>query len=420
MDEIPLATLFTVLVILIVLSGFFSSAETGLISLNRYRLRHLANKAHKGAVLAQKLLQQPDRIIGLILLGNNLVNLSAAAIATVVGIRLLGDTTGPLVSTVILTVIILIFAELGPKTIAAFHPERIAFPASYVLTPLLVVLYPVVWLLNGITNLMLRPLGLRTKGELLQSLSREELRTMLQEGEQLPSDHQRLLLNILDLEHATVEDAMVPRGDVVGLDLADDWEDIVQSLTHSEYARLPVYEETLDQVVGLLHVRTVMAKLSRGQLTLEALKESVRKPYFVPEGTQLMRQLLEFQQRERRMGLVVDEYGDILGLVTLDDILEEIVGDFTRESRQRARMVRKLEDGTTVVEGSANIRMLNRITGWNLPTEGARTLNGLLLELLEAIPDGKASLRVGNHIMTILKIEDNAIKQVLVKPGRAN
>jgi len=194
----------------------------------------------------------------------------------------------------------------------------------------------------------------------------------------------------------------------------------VQSLTHSEYARLPVYEETLDQVVGLLHVRTVMAKLSSGQLTLEALKESVRKPYFVPEGTPLMRQLLEFQQRERRMGLVVDEYGDILGLVTLDDILEEIVGDFTRESRQRARTVRKLEDGNFLVEGSANIRMLNRITGWNLPTEGARTLNGLLLELLEAIPDGKASLRVGNHIMTILKIEDNAIKQVLVKPDRAN
>lgn len=419
MDEIPLATLFTVLAILIVLSGFFSSAETGLIALNKYRLRHLANKGHKGAMLAQKLLQQPDRIIGLILLGNNLVNLSAAAIATVVGIRLLGDTTGPLVSTVILTVIILIFAEVGPKTIAAFHPERIAFPASYLLAPLLVVLYPVVWLLNGITNLILRPLGLRTKGELLQSLSREELRTMLQEGEQLTYDHKRLLLNILDLEHATVEDAMVPRGDVVGLDLADDWEDIVQSLTHSEYTRLPVYEETLDQVVGLLHVRTVIAKLSTGRLTFEQLKESVRKPYFVPEGTPLMRQLLEFQQRERRMGLVVDEYGDILGLITLDDILEEIVGEFNRGSRQRTRTIRKLEDGNFLIDGSANIRMLNRLTDWKLPTEGARTVNGLLLELLEAIPDGKTSLQVGNHIMTILEIEDNAIKRVLVKPNRA-
>ncbi len=420
MDEIPLATLFTVLAILIVLSGFFSSAETGLIALNRYRLRHLANKGHKGAVLAQKLLQQPDRIIGLILLGNNLVNLSAAAIATVVGIRLLGDTTGPLVSTAILTVIILIFAEVGPKTVAAFHPERIAFPASYILSPLLVVLYPVVWLLNGIANLMLRPLGLRTKGELLQSLSREELRTLLQEGEKIPFDHQRMLLNILDLEHATVEDAMVPRGDVVGLDLSDDWEDIVQSLTHSVYTRLPVYEETLDQVVGLLHVRTVISQLSRGRLTFDSLKKSMRKPYFVPEGTPLMRQLLEFQQRERRMGLVVDEYGDILGLVTLDDILEEIVGEYTQDSRERSRTVRKLEDGNFLVDGSANIRMLNRILGWDLPTEGARTINGLLLEELEAIPDGNASLQVGNHIMTILEIEDNAIKRVLVKPGRAN
>jgi Mg2+/Co2+ transporter CorB len=417
LDDTPLATLFTVLAILIVLSGFFSSAETGLIALNRYRLRHLANKGHRGAGLAQKLLQQPDRIIGLILLGNNLVNLSAAAIATVIGIRLLGDTTGPLVSTVILTVIVLIFAEVGPKTIAAFHPERIAFPAAFVLSPLLKILYPVVWLLNGISNLMLRPLGLRTKGELLQSLSREELRTMLQEGGKIPFDHQRMLLNILDLEHATVEDAMVPRGDVVGLDLADDWDEIVQALTHSIYTRLPVYEETLDHVVGLLHVRTVISKLSRGRLTFEALKKSVRKPYFIPEGTPLMRQLLEFQQRERRMGLVVDEYGDILGLVTLDDILEEIVGEYTQDSRDRTRTVRKLEDGNFLVDGSANIRMLNRIMDWDLPTEGARTINGLLLEQLEAIPDGNASLQIGEQVMTILEIEDNAIKRVLVKPA---
>ncbi len=419
MDEIPLATLFTVVTILIVLSGFFSSAETGLIALNKYRLRHLANKGHKGAILAQKLLEQPDRIIGLILLGNNLVNLSAAAIATVIGLRLLGDA-GPMVSTIILTAIVLIFAEVAPKTIAAFHPERIAFPASYVLTPLLVVLSPVVWLLNGITNLMLRPLGLRTKGELLQSLSREELRIMLQEGGNIPYDHQRMLLNILELEHATVEDAMVPRGDVVGLDMCDDWNDIVHALTHSVYTRLPVYEETLDQVIGLLHVRTVISKLSRGRLTFEALKKSVRSPYFIPEGTPLMRQLLEFQRRERRMGLVVDEYGDILGLVTLDDILEEIVGEYTQDSRERTRTVRKLEDGNYLVDGSANIRMLNRIMGWNLPTEGARTINGLLLEQFEAIPDGNASLRIGDHIMTVLEIEDNAIKRVLMKPNRSH
>ncbi len=415
MEDISVASLFIALAVLLILSGFFSSSETGLIALNRYRLRHLANKGHIGARLAQQLLRKPDRVIGLILFWNNLVNIFASAIATVIGLKLLGEL-GALVAPFILVFVMLIFSELAPKTIAAYHPESIAFPASRVLNPLLKIMYPVIWLINGAANLLLKPMGIRTQEDILQSLSREELRTLVQEGGEIPYDHQKMLINILDLEHATVEDAMVPRHEVVGIDLEDPWEQILHHLTQSIYTRLPVYRETLDDVVGFLHVRTVIAKLSRGRLSFEELQRSVRKPYFIPEGTPLTRQLLEFQSRERRMGLVVDEYGDIQGLVTLDDILEEIVGEYTQEARDRQRSIRKLEDGNFLVDGTANIRFLNRRMGWSLPTEGARTMNGLLLERLEVIPDGTTSLRLGNHIMTILDIQENTIRRVLVKP----
>lgn len=418
MDEIPLSTLYGLLLFLILCSGFFSSSETGLMALNRYRLRHQANSGHVGARLAQKLLRTPDRIIGLILLGNNLVNILAAQIATLIALRQLGDA-GLWVSTVILTVVMLIFAEVGPKTVAALHPERIAYPASYPLTFLLRVLYPVVWLINLVTNTILRPLGLRMQPELVERLNREELRTLFKEGEHIPSEHQQMLVNILDLEQATVEDVMIPRGEIVGIDLEDSWEEILSQLTQTFYTRLPVYRDTIDQVEGFLHIRTIIAKLAYGALTFSDLKRSVRTPYFIPEGTPLMQQLLEFQSRERRMGLVVDEYGDILGLVTLDDILEEIVGEYTAEGRERSRVIRKLDDGNYLVDGAASIRSLNRRMDWSLPEEEARTLNGLLIEHLEHIPDGKASVRIGDHIMTIVDVRDNVIRKVLVKPERA-
>jgi Mg2+/Co2+ transporter CorB len=419
MEEIPLVTLYVTLVVLILLSGFFSSSETGLMAINKYRLRHLANKGHRGARLAQKLLRTPDRLIGLILLGNNLVNILAASIATVIGIRLLGST-GVWVASLLLTVVILIFSEVAPKTVAAVNPERIAFPASYVLYVLLKVLYPIVWLVNGLANLVLKPFRVRTNVDLMEHLNREELRTLVKEGgERIPDDHQRMLVNILDLEQATVEDVMIPRQDIVGIDLDDDWEEILLQLTQTVYTRMPVFRENIDQVEGLLHIRTVIAKLAHGGLVFEDLKRSVRRPYFIPEGTALTQQLLEFQRRERRMGLVVDEYGDIQGLVTLDDILEEIVGEYTAESRAKTREIRLLDDGNYLVEGTATIRTLNRKTDWNLPEDEASTLNGLLLEELGDIPSGKASLKIGPHIMTILKIKDNMISKVLVKPERA-
>lgn len=419
MEELPLGSLYATLLVLILLSGFFSGSETGLMAINKYRLRHLANKGHRGARLAQKLLQKPDRLIGLILLGNNLVNILAASIATVIGIRLFG-LNGVWIASLILTVVILIFSEVAPKTVAAVHPERIAFPASFPLYGLLKLFSPIVWLVNGLANLVLRPFRVHTNVELMEHLNREELRTLVKEGgKQIPDDHQRMLVNILDLEQATVEDVMIPRQDIVGIDLDDEWEDILIQLTQTVYTRMPVYRETIDQVEGLLHIRTVIAKLALGGLTFDDLKRSIQRPYFVPEGTALTQQLLEFQRRERRMGLVVDEYGDIQGLVTLDDILEEIVGEYTAESRAKTRDIRLLDDGNYLVNGATPIRQLNRHMDWNLPEEEASTLNGLLLEELGDIPSGKASIRIGPHIMTVLEIRENMIGKVLVKPERA-
>jgi magnesium and cobalt exporter, CNNM family len=418
LDDIPLGSLYTALFILIILSGFFSSSETGLMAINRYRLKHLANNGHRGARLAQKLLTRPDRLIGLILLGNNLVNILAASIAAVIAIRLFGDK-GIWVSTLVMTVVVLIFAEVAPKTVAALHPERIAFPASYVLVVLLKLLNPVVWLINSFANLLLKPFGVKTDVEALERLNREELRTLVTEGGHISNEHQRMLVNILDLEYASVEDVMVPRGEIVGIDLDDDWADILNELTQTLYTRLPVYRENIDNVVGLLHIRTVISKLSLGGLSFEDLERSVRRPYFAPEGTSLTRQLLEFQSKERRMALVVDEYGDIQGLVTLDDILEEIVGEYTPEGHGRSRKMRHLDDGNYLVDGSTSVRTVNRRLGWKLPFAEAHTLGGLLIEEMETIPEGKCSIRIGEHIMTIVDIRDNVIHKILVKPSVA-
>lgn len=389
------------------------------MAINRYRLKHMANSGHRGARLAQKLLTRPDRLIGLILLGNNMVNILAASIATVIAMRLYGDN-GIWISTLAMTVIILIFAEVAPKTLAALHPEKVAFPASYVLVVLLKLLNPVVWVINSIANVLLKPFGVKTDVVALERLNRAELRTLVTEGGQISNDHQRMLVNILDLEQASVEDVMVPRGEIVGIDLEDDWADILSELTQTVYTRLPVYRENIDNVVGLLHIRTIISKLSRGGLSFKDLHHSVRRPYFVPEGTSLTQQLLEFQGKQQRMALVVDEYGDIQGLVTLDDILEEIVGEFTPEGRGRSRSIRLLDDGTYLVDGSTSVRTINRRLDWDLPFDEAHTLGGLLIEEMEAIPEGKCSIKIGLHVMTIVDIRDNVINKVLIKPNRVD
>ncbi|AKS42432.1 HlyC/CorC family transporter [Wenzhouxiangella marina] len=416
MSELPLSALFALLGLLIVLSAFFSSSETGLVALNRYRLRHQADGGHRGARLAQALLGQPDRMFGLILLGNNLVNILAASIGTVIAIRLFGEA-GIWISTLVLTAVVLIFAELAPKTVAALHPDRIAYPASYILTPLLKLLYPVVWVINLAASGLLRPFGIRRGTGHSDALSREELRSLVKEGggRHISMDHQQMLINILDLEHGRVDDVMVPRQDIVGLDLDADWDEIVQTLTQSLFTRLPVWRGDLDNIVGLLHIRTVVTQLAQNRLDMASLMRAIRKPYFIPEGTALTQQLLEFQSRERRMGLVVDEYGDIQGLVTLDDILEEIVGEYTTEGGSRQRRVRQQENGTWIIDGAATVRMLNRRLDWDLPTSGAKTINGLLLEELESIPEGRTSLRIGEQLFTIVDLDGSRIRKVMVR-----
>ena len=384
------------------------------MAINRYRLKHLANTGHRGARLAQQLLTRPDRLIGLILLGNNMVNILAASIATVIAMRIFG-ANGIWISTLVMTVVVLLFAEVAPKTVAALHPERIAFPASYVLVVLLKVLNPVVWLINSFANLLLKPFGVKMDVEALERLNREELRTLVTEGGQISNEHQRMLVNILDLEHASIEDVMVPRGEIIGIDLDDDWADILNELMQTVFTRLPVYRESIDNVVGLLHIRSIISKLSLGGLQFEDLERSVRRPYFVPEGTSLTRQLLEFQSKEQRVALVVDEYGDIQGLVTLDDILEEIVGEYTPEGRGRSREMRRLDDGNFLVDGSTSVRTVNRRLGWTLPFDDAHTLGGLLIEEIETIPEGKCSIKIDGHTMTILDIRDNVIHKILVK-----
>jgi Putative Mg2+ and Co2+ transporter CorB len=416
-DDIPTGLLVGTLVILIFLSAFFSGSETGLFSLNRYRLRHLVKKGgHPGARRAYDLLKRPDRLIGLILLGNNFVNILASSTATVLGLKLFGDA-GIAIATGVLTFVILIFSEVAPKTVAALHPERIAFPAAFILKPMLKVLYPAVWAVNTVANGLLRLLGVSTADAPKLHLSSDELRTVVHEaGNMIPQRHQQMLLSILDLEKVTVEDIMIPRNEITGIDLEDEWADIVQQISASQHTRLPVYKGGIDNVLGIVHLRNVIAVHKHGELTREAFMKVIRDPYFIPEGTALNTQLLNFQQQRRRIALVVDEYGDIQGLVTLDDILEEIVGEFTTDPSAVSKEIHPQEDGTYLVEGSANIRDLNRLMQWNLPTDGPKTLNGMIIEYLETIPEAGTSLLLAGYPLEIVQTTTNAVKTVRIDP----
>ena len=417
MNDIPLSVLFGALVVLLILSAFFSSSETGLMTLNRYRLRHLARNKHGGAVRAQRLLQRPDRLIGLILLGNNFVNILASSLTTVIALRL-GGETAIAIGAGLLTLVILIFAEVAPKTLAALHPERIAFPAAYVYQPLLKISYPLVWVINGLANAVLRLFGVHPlKDSEQQHLTREELRTLVHEaGSRLPKRHQAMLLGILDLEKVTVEDIMVPRNEIVGLDLEDDREQILEQMRHSAHGRLPVYKGDIDHVVGFINLRHVLHLVSQPDFDKDMLKRNLREPYFIPEGTPLTTQLLNFQRQERRIGLVVNEYGDIQGLVTLEDILEEIVGEFTTDLSSTIKEVHPQADGSFLVDGSANIRELNRLMNWHLPTDGPKTLNGMITEYMENIPKPGTSIKIAGYPIEVVQTQDNMVKTARIIP----
>lgn len=418
MNEIPLSVLTAVLILLILLSAFFSGSETGLVSLNRFKLRHLAKKDHRGAKRASRLLERPDRLIGLILLGNNFVNILASSIATIIGIRLFGEV-GVAIAAGLLTLVILIFAEVAPKTLAVLHPERIAFPASFILEILLKILYPIVFLVNYVTNGFLKLLGVSITHEKHQNISSDELRTMVSEaGSMIPKRHQKMLTNILDLEKVTVNDIMIPRNEIIGIDLDEDWENIVKQLRHGRHTRLPVYRTDINNVVGLIHVRNVIDVLTKPESAKTDLTDHIRSAYFVPENTPLNTQLLHFQHEKRRIGLVVDEYGDVQGLVTLEDILEEIVGQFTSDPANMVKDILAQEDGTFLIDGSATIRDLNRTMHWNLPTDGPKTFNGLILEQMENIPEPGTSILIAGYPIEIMQIKDNTVKVARFNPRR--
>jgi Mg2+/Co2+ transporter CorB len=417
LDDIPIGVLFGALIFLIILSAFFSGSETGLVSLNRYRLRHLVKTRHRGAVRALKLLEKPDRLIGLILLGNNFVNILASSIATIIGLRLYGDA-GIAIAAGLLTFFILIFAEVTPKTLALLQPERFAFPATFFLAPLLKLLYPLVWLINLIANSIIRLFGVNVKDTNSQELSSDELRMVVNEaGAMIPRRHQKMLTNILDLEKVTVDDIMVPRNELVGIDMDDDIDDILNQLTHSQHTRLPVYRGDVNNIVGILHIKNVLDLFKKPDVAKEQLEQSIREAYFVPEGTPLHTQLLHFQHEKRRIGLVVDEYGDMMGLVTLEDILEEIVGEFTSDPATHIREIHRQDDGTFLVDGSANIRELNRIMQWELPTDGPKTFSGLITEHMESIPEPGTSLMLAGYPIEIVQTKDNIVKTALINPA---
>jgi len=417
LDNISTDMLFVVLGILIFISAYFSGSETGMMSINRYRLKHLEKQNHSGAKRVSKLLAKPDKLIGLILIGNNLVNIFATLITGIIAQRLYGDA-GVFYSGLLLTLVILIFAEITPKTLAALYPEKVAFPSSLILVLLLKLLYPFVIAVNWITNGILAILGISSEQREHHSLSSEELRTVVNEsGALLKSQDQDMLVGILDLENVTVEDIMIPRNELVGIDINNEWKRIQKQLTQSNHTRVLLYRDNIDDVVGYVHMRDALRLVSREQFTKATLLRAVREIYFIPEGTPLNVQLLKFQHAKERIGLVVDEYGDIQGLVTLEDILEEIVGDFTTTmTPTTSDEVNIQPDGSYLVDGSATVRDVNKEMAWNFPTDGPKTINGLILEYLEDIPEANLSVRIAGYPLEIIAVKDNMIKTVRILP----
>ncbi|NWG39063.1 MAG: HlyC/CorC family transporter [Hydrogenophilaceae bacterium] len=419
MDNISTSTLFIVLAVLLTLSGFFSASETAMMAINRYRLKHQAEKGHRGARLTLALLNKTDKLLGVILLGNNLVNTAAATLSTVLAIRLFGEGEVTLfVATSVLTFLILVFSEVTPKVIGASFPERIAYPASFVLTPLLRLAYPIVWFVNLFVQGLLKLLRIKPRqDDDSNMLGLEELRTVVMESSKLlPRTHRKIMLNLLDLERITVDDVMTPRNQIEAIDLNAEPDKLAQQIATSHHTRLLVYDGSLDRVSGILHVRRVLHPLSSGELTVETLKEVLQEPYYVPVGTPLFTQLRHFQENQKRLAIVVDEYGELQGLVTLEDLLEEMVGEFTTQAPSQMGWLRQMEDGSWMVEGSALVRHINRKLGLALPLEGPKTLNGLLLESLESIPEAGVSIKIGDIPIEIVQTQDRAVKVARIIP----
>lgn len=410
--QFSLHTLFITLFVLIFISAFFSGSEIGMLSLNRYRLRFLVKKKNPSAIRVHKMLMRPDRLLSVVLIGNTLANIVASTVGTLIGQRLYGDL-GVAVVTGILTIIILVFAEMAPKRLAAMYPEKVAFLVSMPLQILLIIFSPFVRLLSWTANGFLRLFGVSLDEAMKESLTSEELRSVVHEaGLLLPSEHKTMLISLLDLEQATVEDIMVPKTDIIGIDLDQSWPDLIEQLETSQHTRLPLYRTHIDNLVGMIHLRDVLNLILDEEFNMESLLKIADAPYYTPEGTPLNRQLLNFQKNKQRSCFVVDEYGDLLGLATMEDILEEVVGEFTTDVADLSKEITPQEDGSVIVDGGITLRNLNRLMSWHLPFIGPRTLSGLVIEHLGYIPPPDCCLQLDQYQLEILKVSDNTIKSI--------
>ncbi|MBU3644517.1 MAG: DUF21 domain-containing protein [Candidatus Methylopumilus sp.] len=417
MDNLSIFGQIAVLVFLLLLSAFFSSAETCLMALNRYRLRHLVNDGHRGARLAQLLLDKTDLLLGAILLGNTFAAVSIATISDDMSQRLLGDgTTGLWLGTIAITLVILIFGEITPKVIAAAHAERLALTYSYVLYPLTRLIYPFLWFTNLFVQGLLKLLRIKVNfKEATQAISTDELRTIVSEaGHYIPQKNRAILLNLLDLETATVDDVMTAHTQIEAVNIDSPFDELLQQINSSHHTRILVRQGSQEDIIGILHIRKIINQMRNGELTLEGILETIIEPYFIPSGTPLYAQIQQFQEKHQRLALVVDEYGELKGLVTLEDILEEIIGEFTTQSPTRASILHEEEDGSWILDGSISLRELNKKLQLDLPLDGPRTLNGLILERFEDIPEPGTSIKIDHCALEILQTQDKIVKSVRI------
>jgi magnesium and cobalt exporter, CNNM family len=420
-ENISLSTLYVTLAVLLVVSAFFSISETSMMALNRYRLKHLTQSGQRGARLVSDLLAKTDKFLGVVLLGNNLTNAASALLVGLIAERYLGESELALfVATTVAAFIILVFSEITPKIVGATYPERIALPSAYVLAPLLRVSQPVVWFVNLFVQMLLGLMRLRpAPGHGEQKLTVEELRALVLETSYLPQKHQSILLNLFDLEAITVDDVMVPRNHIEAVDIDAPLDDIKQQIATAHHRRVLVYQGDRDEVVGTLRVRSALNLVQNGELTREKLREHMREAYFVPAGTPLFSQIQNFQEQQDRLSLVVDEYGELMGLVTMEDILEELIGEFTTQSPLQAGGYVKQSDGSYLVEGATLLRELNRKLGFNFPLDGPKTLNGIILEHLQDMPVPATSIKIAGHPLEIVQTHDRVVKAVRVLPPAA-
>jgi Mg2+/Co2+ transporter CorB len=423
LDDISLATLFGILLLLLVCSAFFSGSETSMMAINRYRLNSLVRRGNRSAKLVNRLLGKVDKLLGSILLGNTLLNVAAAAVTNIIILRLFGQNDlAILLGTLAITFALLVFSEIMPKIIAASYPERIALPASYLLMPLITLFHPVVSVASGLVKGFLWLLRIKIQtDQSKQKMTMEELRGLVLDAEHfLPRKHQKMLLNLVDLERITVNDVMVPRSQIEALDINANANELLQQIITCHHTLLPVYADTPSNIIGILHIKRVPALLQEVALDIAQLREILHEPYFIPSDTPLLKQLQQFQERHARLGLVVDEYGELLGLVTLENILEEIVGEFTTQSPSQTGKFLRQEDGSFLLEGGSSLRELNRKLGWHLPLDGAKTLNGLILDHLEDIPETGTSLKIAGYPIEIIQTQNRIVKVARIFPPKTN